>query len=209
MLVAVISLVLSLFFRLLVIRLPHFIIGVLLIAALSPTLDLSIFDRVLDMKNYTWEKSQTLRIRVAYWKAGFRIAEDNFLFGVGIGNESEIPKALSKRIAVPKQSSVHNEYLNTLIEVGIMGWVIHYSMIVLLLIYALRSAGQFRGGNETEKEYYWFMVATLISMTSVLIYGLQCDVFRFPLKPWWLIAGITCMMHDLANEKKGLIATKH
>jgi hypothetical protein len=43
------------------------------------------------------------------------------------------------------------------------------------------------------------MVACQIATLGVLCYGVQVDVFHFPLKGWWLVAGITCVMYRFAR----------
>ena len=42
---------------------------------------------------------------------------------------------------------------------------------------------------------YWLTVAAQILMITVLVYGLQVDVFYFPLKGWWLITGIVVALY--------------
>jgi hypothetical protein len=42
-------------------------------------------------------------------------------------------------------------------------------------------------------------------MISVLVFAVQVDVFHFPLKGWWLVAGITCAATQF-NRRKSLSA---
>ncbi len=51
------------------------------------------------------------------------------------------------------------------------------------------------------------MIAIQIAMLSVVIYGAQVDVFHFPLKGWWLLAGITVSMFTLSNRMTSDIDT--
>ena len=37
-------------------------------------------------------------------------------------------------------------------------------------------------------------------MVAVLVYGVQVDVFQFPLKGWWLAAGLTYVMYRLSRQ---------
>ncbi|MGN6385771.1 MAG: hypothetical protein ACTHMT_05975, partial [Verrucomicrobiota bacterium] len=39
-----------------------------------------------------------------------------------------------------------------------------------------------------------------VAMISVLIFGLQVDVFDFPLKGWWLMATITLIYFGWARK---------
>ena len=38
------------------------------------------------------------------------------------------------------------------------------------------------------------------AMISALLYGIQVDVFHFPLKGWWLVAGLTYAMYQLTPQ---------
>jgi|LGOV01.1.fsa_nt_gb O-antigen ligase len=196
-LVAVFTLMLCLLRKLLVIRFPAVILCVVIAILSLPFLDLGIFERIIDLRNYTYERSSTLRIRLDYWKAGLNVVKENWLFGIGVGNKNEIPKHITGR--VPERTTVHNEYLQTFMEVGIFGWIIFFGFVFLLFCYSLKSAKKFRL-HEQDSEKYWFVIACQVAMISVLVYGLQCDVFRFPLKGWWIVAGITVMMYELSQR---------
>jgi hypothetical protein len=158
-----------------------------------------VYNRILDLSNYTPEKSASLRIRSNYLDAGIRAFADHAVLGIGIGNTEIIPRYFDADTEVPEETSVHNEYLQTLIEVGILGGIFFFSFVFVILRYSFKAAAVFRRYRETEQEY-WFMVACQICMISVLIYGLQVDVFHFPLQGWWLVAGITCAMYRMAGE---------
>jgi O-antigen ligase len=155
----------------------------------------SIYKRVLDISNYSFERSGTFRIRMEYWNAGLKVAEENWLTGVGVGNQNAIPKHI-KGLG-PKQTTVHNEYLQTFIEVGVLGWVLFFSFVGLLLWQARQAAAVFRQRGDA-RDKYWFMVACQIAMISVLVYGIQVDVFHFPLKGWWLVAGLSWVISGMA-----------
>ncbi len=159
----------------------------------------AIYERVLQPANYSFAGSGTLRIRVDYWNAALKVAERNWLTGVGLGNQNEIPRYL--RSYGPELTSAHNEYLQTLDEVGVIGWLFFFSFIALLLWYSFRAAALFARIRE-KREMYWFMLSCQVAMISVLLYGFQADVFHFPLKGWWLIAGLTWVMYRQAREDR-------
>jgi O-antigen ligase len=172
------------------------IIGLLILLSLVPG---SVYDRVLDLSNYTYEKSGSLRIRLEYWSIGFDLAEEHWLLGIGVGNETLLPTLLSKDIGT-ERSSVHNEYLQTFIEVGVIGWVVFFLFVALTLWYSFKAAANFRHRPEAAEQYY-FSVASQVTMIAVLTYGIQVDVFHFPLKGWWLVAGLSWVMYQLSlNE---------
>lgn len=170
-------------------------LGTALLAVLPP----AIYERVLDVSNYTYERSETLRIRLEYWSAGLQIAQENWLVGIGVGNQQEVPKYL-KGVA-PDETTVHNEYLMTLMEVGVIGWLLFFGFVWMVMRANGKVLSFWRGvAAAPEPEQYWFLAASRISLFSVLIYGLQVDVFHFPLKGWWLVAGITWAMYRMSRS---------
>jgi O-antigen ligase len=157
----------------------------------------AVYKRVLDLGNYSYSQSSTLQVRMAYWSAGARIIERHWFTGIGLGNQLAVP-ALAN-VKGPEESTVHNEYLETLIETGILGWLLFFSFVGLLLYrgYAAASLAKRSGASQR----YWFLVASQIAMISVLVYAVQVDVFHFPLKGWWLVAGLTWSLHDFGLKR--------
>ena len=168
----------------------------LIVLAFAPS---AIYERVLSLSNYTVAGSSTLRSRFNYWNAAIIIAEKNWLLGVGLGNQTEVPKYLKDY--GPETTSAHNEYLQTLDEVGVIGWAVFLSFVAILLVYGRRAAAIYSRIRE-KQEMYWFMVACQIAMISVLMYAFQADVFHFPLKGWWLVAALTCVMYERAQADR-------
>ena len=158
----------------------------------------AIYRRVLDVNNYSYERSATLRVRLEYWSAALQLAEKHWLTGIGIGNQLAVP-ALAK-IEGPDASTAHNEFLYTFVEVGAFGWLLFFGFIALLLRQAFQAASVFRRCREMQQQY-WFLVACQTAMISVLLYAVQVDVFHFPLKGWWLVAGATCVTYGMAHRE--------
>jgi len=186
---------------LLVIKPPVYFVGAIAACCLLLTVDVSSFRRVLDPSNYTLQNSQTLRSRIQYWQAGMAVISENWLIGVGMANENEIPKHLTDDY-IAERTSVHNEYIQTMMELGLIGFLLFFTFVIRLLIDSSRAAKLFYTRNQ--RDLYWFAVACQISMIMVLIYGVQCDVFRFPLKGWWFAAGSTVVLHRLATTTSEL-----
>jgi hypothetical protein len=177
------------------------VICLALILVVTPS---AVYHRVLDSSNYTTERSGTLRARLAYWQAGVQIASETWYRGIGIGNQATVPKYA--KIEGPEFSSVHNEYLETFLEVGLFGWLVFFGFAGVLLRYAFRAARSFRRWPATQ-EQYWFMVACQITMIAVLCFAIQVDVYHFPLKGWWLVASVTVVMDQLAKRPIPLAET--
>jgi O-antigen ligase len=170
-----------------------------LIVSLSPG---AMYQRALKFSNYTFEGSGTLQTRMRYWQAGLQIIEHHWTTGVGMGNQLAVP-ALAN-VQGPDASTVHDEFLEMMIETGVLGWLVFFGFVGLLLWCAFHAAAAYRRFSRSEP-HYWFMVACIVSMLSVLVYGVQVDVFHFPLKGWWLIAGLSWTMFTLScTEQQNL-----
>jgi O-antigen ligase len=155
-----------------------------------------VYRRVLDPQNYTYEQSGTLRIRMKLWGVGVEVAKDKWLTGTGIGNQALVP--LYIKDPVPDRISLHCEYLETFVEVGLFGSLAFLGFVGLMARRARQAAQLFRKiGKATEQ--YWLMIAIQLTMLAVLLDGVQVDVFHFPLKGWWLVAGLTWAMWKQAH----------
>jgi len=168
-------------------------------AALLAFIPGAVYERVFDLSNYTYQRSGTYRIRLEYWNAGLAIAEEHWLTGIGLGNKNTIPRYLKGY--GPEQTSVHNDYLQTFIEVGLIGWLCFFGFVGLIFWRSVRAAARWRRGEAGAQ--YWFLIACQIAMIAVLLDGLQVDVFHFPLKGWWLVAGLSCVMYRIAPAGRG------
>ncbi|MGQ8367335.1 O-antigen ligase family protein [Glaciecola sp. 1036] len=169
--------------------------------ALILVLPEDIFNRILDISNYSFENSASLQIRLEYIYAGTNAFLDNWLFGLGVSNENIIPDYINSWSNAPEKTTAHNIYLQTLMELGILGFACLFGFAALLLRYSIVAARNFRAHPDMQQEY-WFMVSTQITMIAVLIYGLQVDVFHFPLKGWWMLAGFTILMYHYSKRLK-------
>lgn len=165
-----------------------------IVLLLSPE---AMYRRILDFSQYSYTESGTLRARFAYWNAGLDIIEQNWFSGVGLGNQREVPARA--KIEGPDESTVHNEYLEMMIETGIVGWSIFYGFVGFLLWTTFSAAKRVRRVAQMSA-HYWFLIACQIAMITVLAYAVQVDVFHFPLKGWWLVAGLAWVMYETTRE---------
>lgn len=186
--------------RLLVVRAGTIAVGLIGVASLLPLVPSSTWERVLDPSNYRLENSGTLQIRLEYWQSALQIIRENWLFGVGIGNQIEVPKNINSVSSSAASATAHCEYLQTFLELGLPGWLLFMTFILLTLHYAFGAAAWYREKPGGENEY-WFLVAVQIAMIGVLLYGLQVDVFHFPLKGWWLVAGIAAAVYGFTRDE--------
>ena len=198
--------VLTLAFTLLVIsviglvrwRASYVVAAILATVAAVPLLPDSVYERVFSASSYSTAKSKTLAARLIYWRAAVDIFEDNWLVGMGVANQAELPKRVTS-IPMPPNSSIHNEYIGTLLETGIIGYVVMVSFMVTLYRRCRFAERAFR--RDANREMVLMTLAIRVAFISVLFYGVQVDVMHFPLKGWWLSMGIAVVLYDMVKKK--------
>ena len=183
--------VLCLLFGLIKLSVPRILAGVAICGVVLLLVPTDTYSRSLDLSQYVSSRSATFRIRLAYWQAGLEIIRDHWLTGLGSGNELAVMDYV--KIDTPEASNLHNEYLQTMMEVGVFPALAFFAFVGLVLRDSFRAAAVFRHQSRDSDEYY-FLRASQVAMIAVLLYGLQVDVFHFPLKGWWLIAGFVCVL---------------
>jgi len=174
-------------------------------ALLVPFVPEHVWMRALDPSMYTAKNSDSIRIRFKYWEKSWEIFQDHWWYGIGVGNQTAIVKAVTDEEAGRdtsdgKKASAHNEYLQTLVEVGLFGWLLQFGFVALVIYYSFRAATLFRPFRETQ-EHYWLMVACQAALISVAVFAIQVDALHFGIKGWWLAAGLACGMMRLALER--------
>jgi len=164
--------------------------GIAVVAAAPLFIPVDIFKRVLDFNNYTSGKSEAMRIRIDYWGSGLRAFGENWIAGNGLANQKIAVEYL--RNPIPGKSHMHNIYLQTLVDVGIFGWMLFVTFLASIVYTCLRARKNFR--TLEMPNAYWLATAAFVLVVGVLVYGLQVDVLYFPLKGFWLIVGVIIVM---------------
>jgi hypothetical protein len=164
-------------------------------AALIPLMPSALFERIFSAKNYTVRGSATLSARFHYWEAALSAIREHPLLGVGLGNQVEIPRRVS--LPLPPNSSVHNEFLFSLMEVGFIGYSVLVVFFVLLHRRAREAEKIFRARDDADTAR--ILSASRVVFWGVLLYAVQVDCFHFPLKGWWLIMGLVLVLHRIAK----------
>ena len=165
-------------------------------AALIPLMPSALFERIFSAKNYTVRGSATLSARFQYWEAALDAIREHPLLGVGLGNQLEIPRRVS--LPLPPNSSAHNEYLFSLMEVGFLGYSVLVIFFVLLHRRAREAEKIFRSRGDTQTAR--MLAASRVVFWGVLFYAVQVDCFHFPLKGWWLVMGLVLVLHRIAKK---------
>lgn len=174
--------------------------GAVVAALCLPLAPASLYNRIFSASSYTVAGSDTLRARFLYWTEALSILTDgnNWAFGIGLGNQSELPRRLSARIYMPPNSTVHNEYLQSLMETGFAGYALLIAFMASLYRRCVNGERQQRmGGDHATAD---IMAAARVAFLCVLFYGTQVDVLHFPLKGWWLAMGLAIVVSEMTTR---------
>jgi O-antigen ligase len=162
--------------------------------AVVPFIPEDVYMRVLDPAMYTTDKGDSLRVRFKFWEKSFDIIQETWLHGLGAGNQSALIERITDEATgymtpLGLRASAHNEYIWVLAEVGIFGYLFFWSFVGRVTWTAFRAGAVFRQLGAEEERF--LMVATQAVMVIVLIFAGQSETFHYPLKAWWLLAGMS------------------
>lgn len=175
---------------------------------LTPLIPRDVYLRTLDPSLYSTQKSDSIRIRFTYWARSWDLIERYWPTGIGIGDQTTIVKMVTSEMAgriTPDglKASAHNEYIWVMVEVGILGYLFHFGFIAAVLRAAFKGATMMRRRPEFE-EQFWMLRAAQITLTGVLLFAVQTEAFHFPLKGWWLAAGLSWVMFESVRRQERL-----
>ena len=201
--VTLVSLLLSAMTGLLQARREYLVLSVIGLALFPFVIPEDIFTRMLNMSNYSLENAAAMRIRIEYWRASLGIFADHWFTGIGIGNRLELPRRLIDPLT-PLETNVHNIYIQTALDVGVLGWLLFFSFIAIIYKHASDIVRFLKFDPLHQRELY-FAKAAINLMLTVLVFGFQADVFLFPLKGWWLVSGLVVVIRkEYCKPKKSL-----
>lgn len=159
----------------------------------------SVYHRVLDIGAYAPEKATNFGARFDLWNAAIRLGSEHWMTGIGVGNRTEILGYLDTTHADAQWIMAHNEFLQVFVELGIPGVLLFTTFLAVLILYTLRALkAARRAGDRAEA---MFLVAALITIVTGIAFAQQVDGFHFPLKGWWLTAGLACVLYRLRVKR--------
>lgn len=174
------------------------IAGIALLAATVLAINpADIWRRALNFQTYSLNIS-VVEERTRMWKASLEVIADHWLAGAGVGNTKEVPQRTKVPVSV---TSVHNDVLATLVETGIIGFLIMAGFLICLhhqcrfLERFFRRQGDFAASL--------LPVAARVALYAVLVYGTQVDTLSLPLKGFWLAMGLVVALSELAIRTSG------
>jgi O-antigen ligase len=145
-----------------------------------------IINRLLTLKNsYTMERS---RIRI--WKGVINMIKDFPIFGTGLGTFPYIsPKYKSIKSALLLEHA-HNDYLELISEVGIIGFII--------FIYGILSFYKWTVKGLKNRKNPWIIIGGLISLYAILFHSLVDFNMHIPANSllFFIILGLVTLKNN-------------
>jgi hypothetical protein len=173
-----------------------------------PLIPQDVYMRSLDPSLYSASKSDSIRIRFKMLDKSLELLEDHWLLGIGVGNQDIIPAMITDELGgriTPDglKASAHNEFVWSAVEVGLFGWILHWSFVAVIIVTSFRCAARLKRDPERRDEY-WLLVSAQIVLFLIPCFGIQSEVFHYSLKGWWFIAGATWVMWDTVRSVKAV-----
>ncbi|MEP6021459.1 MAG: O-antigen ligase family protein [Paracoccaceae bacterium] len=172
------------------------LMGVLAAAVMFSFLPESVTVRLLDLERYSVDGAATLSTRFDYWRAGAEMLRENWLFGMGMGNFSDL--AHYEPSVTLGHAFMHNIYLQLFNEVGIFGFGALMTFLALTLYRSEKSYRNARRHGDPNRAL--MAVALQASFLSGLVLGGTMDYLHFAVKDWWFIVASILAMHVISAK---------
>ena len=151
-----------------------------------------IYEVIWEFYSYSIGKTpndKSVLQRYIYLKAGWAIARENLLYGVGTGDVLQEFKAYYEKTNSPfydrQRRGAHNEYLSALIAFGLGGLIILVAALIVPLFLARRQDSFLAGGFLSILMISMLASGTLDSSNGAAFTGLFYSLFLFgPSFPW-------------------------
>ena len=178
--------------------------------AVMPFIPQDVYRRTLDISLYSTEKGDAIRVRFKFWAKSWELIQETWLHGIGLGNQTTVQAMITDEqtgylSTAGLRASAHNEFIWVMVEVGLIGYLLHWGFVGRTIWSSFAVARLFRQ-NGPQTEEYLFALACQTLLVSVPIFAVQSEAFHYPLKAWWLAAGVSCAMLAVGRGKQGLVA---
>ncbi len=173
----------------------------LVVAAILPE---DVYRRSLDLSLYTAGRGDSIRVRLKFWGKSWELIEKTWPHGIGVGDQTTLVKMVTDEdtgylSTMGARASAHNEYLWVMVEVGILGYLFHWSFVAAATRASFCAGALFRAQHAKEPQL--FAIACQVLMVGVLLFALQSEAFHYPLKAWWLVAALSCNLAGIARQQ--------
>ena len=117
--------------------------------------------------------------RLPTWRAAFDLFQDNYFFGIGMGQYPEysiqyaqlLPEGVENTVVLEYKLGMHSNYMSALIEAGFMGFLVYALLNFLWLCNVVKSYFYAQNANSL----FFLLFFIIISIT-----GLTQETFTFP-----------------------------
>lgn len=140
--------------------------------------------------------------RLYLMQVSIDLISENPIFGIGLGNQVDVPKR-AKLDWRDHARSAHNDFIATLLEVGIVGLVLVVAFLVSL--YRRLRFCERVGLAQKDLRLHLLMNAARVQLLCVLFFGLQAEPLTLPIKGFWLTAGIVVALSETLIERAKVI----
>lgn len=190
--------------RLVTVNLRTIALAALMATVVLPMVPRDVYMRTLDPSLYSTTKADSIRVRFKMLEKSLELLQRYWLQGIGVGNQTIIVEMITDEVTgriTPdgRKASAHNEFVWTMVETGILGWLFHFGFVAVVTWSSFKAASYFRRWKETE-EQYWLMIACQCVMVGILFFGLQTEVFHLTLKGWWFAAALSVALLEMARR---------
>lgn len=166
---------------------------ILLVLALIVLIGLPEYSHIMSrMDLYLFKEDTSSVYRLQIWQGAWKIIENNWLLGVGLGNFST---ALTHYLPVKSFQvfHAHNTYLHLLAETGIVGFIaagIFYGVTVSAAYYVYAASANLEVAN--------LSLGILVALLGLLVHGVvDATLFAPQLTVFfWILAGLARNLRD-------------
>lgn len=153
----------------------------------------SILNRILSIGNLA-DSSNSYRIRM--WSITWNIIKDHWLVGVGFGH-LPFKATFETYIRTMPTYHAHNTYLETMAEMGILGFIVFISFIFILYKYSIKKL------IKGKDRYIKTMAAgVLAGLSSVLVHGAVENILYIPriIMTFWILVALILALMRISDE---------
>lgn len=185
------------------------ILGLALILVIEHYWDILFYKQIDPKGPQVWYA--TFRYRICYWLAALELIKERPIFGWGLwGYRKNVYYAQAKlqdknskflqpdRYITPQPREVHNEYLEHIVEYGLIGFLIFISFIGSIYYFGFN----FLSDQVYLSDKFILMLFLLTNLTCLLLNGIWFFTFRIPSSGilFWLTCGSIISISNAANN---------
>jgi O-antigen ligase len=181
---------------------PHrfLVFGFIALAFISVFFVPSTFwERVFSIGAYSPERSHNVRARIELVGAAKEILSEHWLLGVGLFNQREVLR-YTDIVQTEQGASVHNAYLQTWIESGVVGLCLLLSL--LYWFWSDLSRAEKACERDADRETKLLIGFLKASFLAPVVLGLTGVDWNIPMRDWWFICAAAIFLSRTYGRSK-------